>query len=196
MKDCITLSTIDEIKAYSDPYRMQILNCFHDMRKPATVKQVADKMGEVPAKVYYHVKKLEKYGLLTLVNTEVINGIVAKYYEPGAKYINIDNDKIDNATKKVFENEVQKVIHHNFIKAENNFMDSIKKLEKFDEKDKEKRIKGGTLSIDTVYVSDEEIVELKNYLADFMEKHSQKCNGKTPYQIFNTIVNMEEIDKE
>ncbi len=39
-------------------------------------------MGEVPAKVHYHVKKLESAGILKLQHTKEINGIVAKFYQP------------------------------------------------------------------------------------------------------------------
>lgn len=54
------LSTIEEIKIYSDPYRIQIMNMFNRQGRPSTVKEIADQMGEVPAKVHYHVKSWRK----------------------------------------------------------------------------------------------------------------------------------------
>ncbi|PQP89629.1 helix-turn-helix domain-containing protein, partial [Paenibacillus sp. AR247] len=51
------LSTIEEIRIYSDPYRLKILSCFQKADQPMTIKDIADKLGEVPAKVYYHAKK-------------------------------------------------------------------------------------------------------------------------------------------
>lgn len=39
------LSTIEEIKIYSDPYRIQIMNMFHRQGRPSTVKEIADLMG-------------------------------------------------------------------------------------------------------------------------------------------------------
>ena len=74
-----------EIKAFSDPYRMMIMKQYYKLARPATVKQIADEMGEVPAKVHYHVKKLESVGILKLKHTKEINGIIAKFYEPTAQ---------------------------------------------------------------------------------------------------------------
>lgn len=195
MKEQIILSTVDEIKAYSDPYRMQILNCLYDIAEPATVKQIADIMGEVPAKVHYHVKKLEKHGLLLLVKTEVINGIVAKYYEPASKNINIENDKLDEAAKKIFKNEVEKAIHQHFNKAEDTFLNTIRRFKDSDNNSKD-NILGGTLSLETIYVTPEEIMEFKNYVVKFMEEHAIKDDSKISYEVFNTIVNISPTDKD
>lgn len=75
------IQTDEEIKIFSDPYRMKIINAYIKAGKPLTVKGVADLMGEVPAKVHYHVKKLLSVDILALDHTEVINGITAKYYK-------------------------------------------------------------------------------------------------------------------
>lgn len=74
------IETDEELKIFSDPYRMKIINAYIKAGKPLTVKGVADLMGEVPAKVHYHVKKLISIDILQLDHTEVINGITAKYY--------------------------------------------------------------------------------------------------------------------
>lgn len=73
------------------------------LNKPSTVKQIADEMGDVPAKVHYHVKKLEMAGILRLNHTKEINGIIAKYYEPTAKTYKIENQEIG---KFQFNNQV------------------------------------------------------------------------------------------
>ncbi len=52
------ISSDEEIKIFSDPYRMKIINAYIKAGKALTVKGVADLMGEVPAKVHYHVKKI------------------------------------------------------------------------------------------------------------------------------------------
>jgi len=92
-----------EIKAFSDPYRMVIMKNYYTLARPATVKQIADEMHEVPAKVHYHVKKLESAGILKLKHTKEINGIVAKFYEPTAQTFKIYNQEIGDIT---FNNQV------------------------------------------------------------------------------------------
>ncbi len=80
MSEIRHIQTDEEIKIFSDPYRMRIINAYIKAGEPMTVKGVADLMGEVPAKVHYHVKKLISIDILKLDHTEVINGITAKYY--------------------------------------------------------------------------------------------------------------------
>ncbi len=80
MENVRRIETDEEIKIFSDPYRMKIINAYIKAGEPLTVKGVADLMGEVPAKVHYHVKKLISIDILKLDHTEVINGITAKYY--------------------------------------------------------------------------------------------------------------------
>lgn len=94
MKDTMLLTELSAIKAYSDPYKIKILQTYYKLNQPATVKQIADYMGEVPAKVHYHVKKLEAVGILKLMHTREINGITAKYYQPMAKHFDISQDVI------------------------------------------------------------------------------------------------------
>lgn len=81
MSDVRKIQTDEELKIFSDPYRMKIINAYIKAGKPLTVKGVADLMGEVPAKVHYHVKKLLTINILFLDHTEMINGITAKYYK-------------------------------------------------------------------------------------------------------------------
>lgn len=108
------LTTLEEIKAYSDPYRLQIFQTFLKLDRPATVKEVADARKEVPAKVYYHVKKLEKIGLLKQVATKEINGIVAKYYEPFSGEIEIKSKEADGPVRQLILNETQKLLNEMF----------------------------------------------------------------------------------
>lgn len=80
MNEVRRIETDEEIKIFSDPYRMRIINAYIKAGEPMTVKGVADLMGEVPAKVHYHVKKLISIDILALDHTKLINGITAKYY--------------------------------------------------------------------------------------------------------------------
>lgn len=75
------INTDKEMKIFTDPYRMKIINTILEAKRPMTVKQIADTLGEVPAKVHYHVKKLIEIELLELDHIEVINGINAKFYK-------------------------------------------------------------------------------------------------------------------
>ena len=103
------LKTTEEIKAVSDPYRLKILRVLSSYEEGATASMVAEEMEEVPSKVYYHIKKLEKVGVIEIVKTEVINGIVAKYYKKTADTFSIEGDK-EEMNNPLFLNETYKTI--------------------------------------------------------------------------------------
>lgn len=84
----LTITDLETLKVVADPLRLQILESFGD--KPRTVKQVAKAMGLTPNKLYYHVNMLEERGLLRVVETRVVSGIIEKIYQITAHSISVD----------------------------------------------------------------------------------------------------------
>ena len=117
MQQTMKLTTIDEIKAYSDPYRLKIIAFLKNNREEATVKQIADFFEEVPSKVYYHVKKLERVGIVKLVKTEEIKGIIAKYYSLTAHDFRIENQDIKRKTREIYNSQISMVINDYYEKS-------------------------------------------------------------------------------
>lgn len=97
------LSTDEEIRIVSDPYRLRILNIYSENDKPMTVKEVAVAMEEVPAKVHYHVKKLLSIDILELDHVEVIKGIHAKYYRLVTEAFRFDYSKQGESLSKMID---------------------------------------------------------------------------------------------
>ncbi|WP_102399571.1 ArsR/SmtB family transcription factor [Haloimpatiens massiliensis] len=179
-----TLTTMEEIKAISDPYRYRILKCFSDIKNPATVKQVADTLGEVPAKVYYHVKKLEKVGILRLSHTEEINGIIAKYYELVADSFDIKSTKeVEEPIKKLMLSESQKIIAEVFDNAKAEFLNQIDKYSNVTTKGE------GDVRAASIYCSDDELLEFNNYINKFIDKH-QKAGEDKEIKKYNVFFNL------
>jgi predicted Zn-ribbon and HTH transcriptional regulator len=104
------IKTEEELKVFSDPYRLKIIHVFQSSSKPLTVKGCADVMGEVPAKVYYHVQKLIRIKILELDHIEVINGINAKYYKLVKERfsVKLNNDNHQNMYSQL--SHVQKLL--------------------------------------------------------------------------------------
>ncbi|MFS0869590.1 ArsR/SmtB family transcription factor [Paenibacillus xylanilyticus] len=175
------LSTIEEIKIYSDPYRIQILNMFNKQGRPSTVKEIADKLGEVPAKVHYHVKKLEKIGLLTLVSTREINGIIAKYYEPFQGEIHLRHEEEDHSPlKQVFRSETLKLLNEMYEQSRQMFM---KQAEHSDNM-------FGQISDMTLYASREEVEQLYRDITKMCEpytKRNEQKGDQKVFQLFSTL---------
>lgn len=90
MKKEKILSTLDEIKTISDTFRLKILFLLKEENTHMTVKQMSVKLEEVPSKVHYHVKELERIGVLEIVKTKEKSGIVEKFYLPTAEIFKVE----------------------------------------------------------------------------------------------------------
>ncbi|WP_079525355.1 winged helix-turn-helix domain-containing protein [Halobacillus hunanensis] len=79
MKDIQLLTTHDQLKTLSDPFRSQLL--LRLMEKPMTGQQLSEVFDLSRARIHYHLKELEKNDLVHIVKKEEKNGIVQKFYQ-------------------------------------------------------------------------------------------------------------------
>lgn len=88
MLESYEIEKIEQLRAIADMLRLRIFETLQN--KPMTVTQLGEELGEAPAKVHYHVRELEKVGLLRLVETREKGGILEKYYQPIAREISVE----------------------------------------------------------------------------------------------------------
>ncbi|MBA2287282.1 MAG: helix-turn-helix domain-containing protein [Ktedonobacteraceae bacterium] len=81
------VETIEQVRAMADELRVRIIKQL--VLQAMTVTQLADVFGEAPNKLHYHVRELERVGLLKKVETRERGGILEKYYRAVARDINI-----------------------------------------------------------------------------------------------------------
>ncbi len=172
MEDRIVLSTVEKIKALSDPYRYKILMAFYKKKQPATVKEIATYIDEVPANVHYHVKKMEKAGILKLIYTKEIKGIIAKYYEPTAKIFDIQYPDSCEMDKNLLLCENQRMISQIYDDSKNTFNEQLAYYSDGKEK-------AGKISMEDLYLTDEEANEFESYIIEFMNKHNMVDRNKS-----------------
>ncbi len=173
MKDVLVLSDLEQIKAISHTYRIEIIESFDD--SPATAKQVADKLKEPHAKVNYHIKTLQKVGVLELVEEKVKLGIVEKYYLPAAKTFVIDKSILN-----ISENNVMQSINQALISIfENISKDFYKSIEYLEEREQANRI----LYYNDYYLADNEVEELQNQITRVIQDY---CKDKKDIDRENT----------
>jgi DNA-binding transcriptional ArsR family regulator len=79
------IETLEQLRAIADVRRLRIVDLLRE--QPLTVTQLGERMGLAPAKVHYHVRELEKVGLLRLVETREKGGILEKYYQAIAREV-------------------------------------------------------------------------------------------------------------
>lgn len=181
------LCSLEEVKALSEPYRFKILNCFYEINKPATVKQIADKLGEVPANIHYHVKKLEKFNIIELDHTEEIRGIIAKYYKPTAERFEIKcTEDIDRTAKTLMLGETQRMLSKLYDDSKETFLNQL--IENSSLKQGDKRT--GTITVEDVFLTEEEAIEFTKYINDFLNRHKalEAASKKIKYQCFFSII--------
>ena len=177
------LRTNEEVKAISDPFRIKILYEIKKARKSVTVKQIAGNMKETPSKVYYHVKKLEKNGIVHIVKTEVINGIIAKFYELSADTFKIEDSLLNESFEKISDNERSRLISTVYMENMKSFMKSMKKYKA--EKDQDNIFIVSSI----LELTDEEAKEIADTLNNIIEKYKDTKKGahNEEYLLFYTF---------
>ncbi|ANS73165.1 hypothetical protein AWM70_00015 [Paenibacillus yonginensis] len=188
MKKSLELKTPEEIKVYSDPYRLKILHTFNRLGRPSTAKEVADAMGEVPSKVYYHVKKMESVGLLNVVETREINGIIAKYYEAFQGEIRLKHKDIEPALKQVYLSETQKLINEMYEMNKRKFLDSIDGTQKA----------SGQLTHNTIYMTEEEAAQFMRDFEALIQPYVSRRKGENVYyhELFLSLIKEDAVQED
>ncbi|MCC9309616.1 winged helix-turn-helix domain-containing protein [Kitasatospora sp. RB6PN24] len=72
------LSTDEQLRAINNVVRHRILGVLRD--GPATITQLAEKLGLAKGSSSYHVRLLERAGLVEVVNTRKVRGVTERYY--------------------------------------------------------------------------------------------------------------------
>lgn len=87
MRERYEIETVEQLRAIADLLRLRIIEMLE--KRAMTVTQLGEELGLAPAKVHYHVRELERVGLLELVETREKGGILEKYYQPIAREISV-----------------------------------------------------------------------------------------------------------
>ncbi len=89
------LESIEDLRTIADTLRVRLFD--HLVRQPLTVTQLAELVGETAAKIHYHVRELERIGVVRLVETREKGGVLEKYYRAVAKNITVTPDLLHGA---------------------------------------------------------------------------------------------------
>ena len=180
-KDFLLCKTDEDIKMVFDPYRKKIIMKYLHSKEPLTVKQVADKLEEVPAKVHYHVKKLIDYGVLSLAKTEEINGIMAKYYKSNYKGILFEGSELSS---EVYLSQMP-FIRDVFTKITEKFRKDLEKHAELVSKDEDQR--HISAEIHHLYMTKEEEQEFLDTMDKIIEKFSKPDESKEVYSCLRSL---------
>lgn len=182
LKSVVKLSTLEQIKAYSDPYRLKIVTFLRNHKEEATVKQIADHLGEVPAKIHYHIKKLEKAGIVELIRTQEVKGIIAKYYFLTGNTFEIVGDDINDEAKQVYKSQVLNIVNEYYDKSKEISMETMS--ENLNSGQEHKTL---TIVFRDIYATEEEILDINATIRELLSKYDKKDSNKEPYHVFSAL---------
>lgn len=189
--NAIRLTSLSDIKTFSDPYRIMIYKTFSNADEAITIKRVADIMGEVPAKVYYHAKKLIKLGVLELDHEENINGIIAKYYKATDRRIIMSHDSLDETQLPSMLSETEKMVSNVMDDAKAEFIGAMQHLAQKEHEADAKDDSEGGLIFSHIYLTQDEVEELYKYLSEITErKKNEKSEEATKHLFFSGIIEL------
>jgi len=82
------VADLETLRAIADPLRVQIMELLEG--QSLTVKQVAEKLGLAPSKLYYHFGALEKLGMIEVAETRMVANMLEKTYRSAADILDVD----------------------------------------------------------------------------------------------------------
>jgi DNA-binding transcriptional ArsR family regulator len=110
----IEITSIETLKAVSDPLRMDILKQVGIANRKGdrvTVKELGKMLDLPPTKLYYHVNLLEEHELLVVGETKIVSGIIEKHYQVCAMSINVSKDLMALNETEDREGQLADVLH-------------------------------------------------------------------------------------
>ena len=87
-EDLCMISDLETLKVATDPLRLNIVNLLRG--EPHTAKELAKALHLSQTKLYYHIGLLEQHGLIRVVGTRLVSGILEKQYQATAYKISVD----------------------------------------------------------------------------------------------------------
>lgn len=82
MKETFYIDTVEQAESLLKSQRIELLQA---MVEPRTCPELAEQFGRSPQQIYYHVKALEKAGLVEKVAEKRVRGTVEGHYQASAR---------------------------------------------------------------------------------------------------------------
>ncbi|MCX6049580.1 MAG: helix-turn-helix domain-containing protein [Chloroflexi bacterium] len=92
----LTVTRLETLKVISDALRSRILDLLR--AEAQTVKQLSATLHMPPKKLYYHVNLMEQHGLIRVVSTRIVSGIIEKQYRATAYLFWFDKEVFASST--------------------------------------------------------------------------------------------------
>lgn len=175
-----TVESPEQAMALLNPLRAEILS---RLTEPASAAELARAINDIPQRVNYHLKALEKVGLVRRVGTRQVRNLVEVLYQAIARTY-ILSETLNWPKEAVDRIKDQGSLSHLVTAAERIKRDALVLLEKSDQQEEipsatvDTQIRLGSKEQRSAFV--QEYVELVRQLA---EKYQTDDAGEEPYQV-------------
>ncbi|NIP51249.1 MAG: helix-turn-helix transcriptional regulator, partial [Phycisphaerae bacterium] len=82
MQETFYVDSVEQAESLLKPQRIELLNAMGEAR---TCPELAEQFGRSPQQIYYHIKALEKVGLVEKVAEKRVRGTVEGHYQAAAR---------------------------------------------------------------------------------------------------------------
>ncbi|MED2973993.1 helix-turn-helix domain-containing protein [Fictibacillus sp. B-59209] len=181
MQEIYYLEDAEQLKVISDPLRLKVLWEIIDEAK--TGKMIAGILEAPAPKIHYHLKELDRVGLITVEKTEEKNGIIQKFYRPIARNFSVEN--ILKQHKDHVKNELSDTLRENVLISLDKTKSYLRRVDSslFEEW---KQIKFG---YDQLYLNEAQIQEFEEKAKELQELiNSLKKNRQQDGELYHTLL--------
>lgn len=85
----IVITSAEIVHMMSDPMRIRIGEALNE---PRSAKEIATIFDMPVTRLYYHINLMEEHGMIQVVDTQIVSGLVEKKYQMIARNFSIDGD--------------------------------------------------------------------------------------------------------
>lgn len=154
MLDMLVVEKLQDIKMICSEKHNKILKLVID--REMSISDIARSLNMNPGSVHYHLKDLERHGLVKQVRQEIKGGIVKKYYRSAAKRILLDSpnfnleDSFNLSGRENIERLIRSIEFLGYQLPPDNLEDAEELLARFDKRLKEMLVEMQNTGLDNV----------------------------------------------
>lgn len=190
MEEIYFINRLDQIKALSDPLRVSILEAL--THAELTTKQVADLLGEPPTKLYRHVETLNNVGLIELIRTNTVNGIVEKYFRAIAKSIRVNQELFTSGPPSEALDSAREAV----IRSLESMLQELRAS--FRSKAEGQREHVATIHQTTITATSDEMKKFNRKLRNLFDEYQNEDPGDDArsYRVTGVVCPLDEVEQE
>jgi DNA-binding transcriptional ArsR family regulator len=186
LDDVYYLTTLDQVHTLADPLRVRILERLG--HEPMTVKMLGVALNEAPAKIHYHVRELERIGVIQLVETREKGGVIEKYYRALAHRFSLSSDLLHTSEPNVLDT----IFHELFDVMQRGALSAFRHYQEHPENNEPLALSGATL-----WATPEEFRALLQQIVDLTQPYQapRQVEGEREWTV-NLIAHLSAPEQE